>query len=75
MESWREREALEAEAEKGVEDYERKRLEQGLSSEKKGDTKAVLRRECEEFGAVLDGLEERMKGVRRDMMMKTMAVR
>jgi len=70
VDSWRERENLEEDARRGIDEYERKKLEEGLRGEIRERTAAKLQRECLEFRQVLDGLEGRMEQVRRQGMFR-----
>ena len=61
---------MEEDARRGIDEYERKKLEEGLRGEIRERTAAKLQRECLEFRQVLDGLEGRMEQVRRQGMFR-----
>lgn len=70
VDSWRERETLEEDARRGVEAYERGRLEEGLRGEARERAAAKLQRECLEFERVLDGLKRRMEQLQRETLFR-----
>ena len=65
VESWRERETAEDTARQVIEEWERRRLEQGLKGTT-GEMREVLGREVKDFGARLDEWKTRMIELRQD---------
>lgn len=75
IDSWKDRDTQEELARKGVEEFERKRLEVGLKGYESGESvKVRMDREVKGFESVLNGLQGRMEKLQRESAMR-MALR
>lgn len=71
IDSWKDRDAQEEQARRGVEEFERKRLEAGLKGDQDGHSvKSILEREVKGFEGVLSGLQGRMDRLQRESAMR-----
>jgi hypothetical protein len=74
VDSWKDRDQQEEIARRGVEEFERKKLEAGLKGQAEETTRMKLDREMQGFESMLNGLQARMDKLQRESMFR-MALR